>query len=599
MTHPLSFPAQPRTRERRVPLWVPVTTRPALARSWSADVSRSGMRLVASEVPPGSRLGVGVAIEIEFTAPHSGTRLVIAARVAWMDQAPPPRSGVSLGLHFMDPPAPVRSELASLVSSPRFTVAVAAARPEQVALARAALEGHAVTLTAANGEELAALVSRGGVSVVLVWGPEALRLAERVVSAAGATGECPLHEFHSDLGPRVICCGDLADPHLVPLLGSGRVFLALPAAVDGDALRAGVLRACEDLSIRTELWRMSGEVERAQARHLTPRSSRANDALSELWHDGEPMRSVVEQARVFAGSRAPGLVEGETGTGKELLARAIHELSDRAEGPFVVQDCGALSETLLESELFGHARGAFTGAVADHIGLFVAANGGTLFLDEIENMSARVQVKLLRAVETGEVRPLGRSQVHRLDVRIVTATNSRLEDEVAAGRFRADLYYRLCTFPLRVPPLRERPRDVPLLAERFTTAAASALGRAPPRLGEAARRELGARTWPGNVRELRNVIERAVVLAPPGGEIGPELVRDERRAATAGTHPPAGALAAQLEDAERRAIRAALDENGWVLRRAAAALGCDPVTLGRRARRLGLWPAPTAPGGRA
>ncbi|MBA3845757.1 MAG: sigma 54-interacting transcriptional regulator [Planctomycetes bacterium] len=234
-------------------------------------------------------------------------------------------------------------------------------------------------------------------------------------------------------------------------------------------------------------------------------------------------RRVVENALRVAGSNATVLVHGETGTGKELVARLIHERSNRANGPFIPVNCGALSESLLESELFGHVKGAFTGAIADRKGRFEAANGGTIFLDEIGEVSTGMQVRLLRVLQEMEIERVGDHRAHKLDVRVVAATNRVLEDEVRKGTFRADLYYRLNVVYLHIPPLRNRPEDVPLLVEHF-------LGRACHRnckfietLSRDVIETLSRYPWPGNVRELENCIEKMVVMAP-GRELTADLL---------------------------------------------------------------------------
>jgi transcriptional regulator with GAF, ATPase, and Fis domain len=232
---------------------------------------------------------------------------------------------------------------------------------------------------------------------------------------------------------------------------------------------------------------------------------------------------VVESARRVAAANATVLIEGETGTGKELIARLIHEHSSRANGPFVAVNCGALAESLLESELFGHVKGAFTGAVADRKGRFEAAHGGTIFLDEIGDVSPAMQVRLLRVLQEMEIERVGDNRVRKLDVRVVAATNRTLEDEVTHGAFRADLYYRLNVVYLHLPPLRQRREDIPHLVEHF-------LGRfcqRHTRFIESVSREvletLTRYPWPGNVRELENCIEKMVVMAP-GKELTPDLL---------------------------------------------------------------------------
>jgi transcriptional regulator with PAS, ATPase and Fis domain len=260
--------------------------------------------------------------------------------------------------------------------------------------------------------------------------------------------------------------------------------------------------------------------------------------------DPGPVRAVLSDPEMLrldamASALAPGnisvLLLGETGSGKEVFAEAIHHRSPRRQAPFVRINCAALSESLLESELFGHERGAFTGALRDRAGLLETASGGTVFLDEIGEMPARLQSKLLRVIEEGQVLPVGATQARAIDVRIVSATNRDLEAEVAAGGFRQDLYYRLSAAVLSIPPLRQRRGEIEALAHLFLRQAAAQIGRPAPRLAPRALERLLCHSWPGNVRELRNVMERALLLCP-GGAIGPEHLPGERMEAQA----PAG-----------------------------------------------------------
>src|SRR5262245_35764 len=229
---------------------------------------------------------------------------------------------------------------------------------------------------------------------------------------------------------------------------------------------------------------------------------------------GPAMREVYERTRLVAPTRASVLIVGETGTGKEVIARAIHRLSPRADGPYVRVNCGALNESLLESELFGHVKGAFTGAIDNKTGRFEAAHGGTIFLDEISSMSHKLQVKLLRVLQEREFERVGESRTIRVDTRVIAATNQFLEEEIEAGRFRDDLYYRLNVVPIYLPPLRERREDIPALAEFFLERYSDENRRDAPKLTAEVLKALALHDWPGNVRELENCMERAVVLCP-------------------------------------------------------------------------------------
>jgi two-component system response regulator HydG len=235
----------------------------------------------------------------------------------------------------------------------------------------------------------------------------------------------------------------------------------------------------------------------------------------------EPIQRLVEMIQLVATSEASVLIQGESGTGKELVAKTIHALSRRRTSPFIVVECSALPETLLESELFGHVRGAFTGAVADRKGLFEEAEGGTIFLDEIVDTTPAFQARLLRVLQEGEIKPVGSNQSIKVNVRVLSAGNKPLEELVNAKTFRADLYYRLAVLPLTVPPLRERKEDIPVLVEHFLRWSAHKHGRAPMGLNQEAQLALVQHPWPGNVRELENVIERGVVTCAHS-ILGPE-----------------------------------------------------------------------------
>ncbi len=262
------------------------------------------------------------------------------------------------------------------------------------------------------------------------------------------------------------------------------------------------------------------------------------------------MKAVYERTRLVAPTRASVLLIGETGTGKELIARALHRLSPRADGPYVRVNCGALSESLLESELFGHIKGAFTGAIDNKTGRFEAAHGGTIFLDEISSMSPKLQVKLLRVLQEREFERVGESRTIRVDTRVIAATNELLEDAIDEGRFRDDLYYRLNVIPIHLPPLRERPEDIPRLVRHFLERYSEENRRDPPDLPAEAMKLLLAHDWPGNVRELENCIERAVVLAGTEQTINPETLRTpwlgSRRLRGRGRGPDLPALIQQL-----------------------------------------------------
>jgi DNA-binding NtrC family response regulator len=308
------------------------------------------------------------------------------------------------------------------------------------------------------------------------------------------------------------------------------------------------------------------------------------------------MRAVLEQAAAVADTQARVLILGETGTGKELVAQALHARSRRARRPFVAVNCGAIPENLLESELFGHERGAFTGAVRQHAGRFEQADGGTLFLDELGEIPAAMQVRLLRVLQDGEVTRVGGAQPVKVDVRVVAATHRDLAEEVRAGRFRADLYYRLNVVTLRLPPLRARTDDIPALVEHFASLLAARHGRPAPTFAPEVLDALARHDWPGNVRELEHVVERAVLLSGGGRITSLELpgrLGCEEPLRTAGGAPRLADLGARtLPDAldvwERAIVEEALREAGEVQAQAARRLGVSRSNLAYRLQRLGI-----------
>ena len=295
---------------------------------------------------------------------------------------------------------------------------------------------------------------------------------------------------------------------------------------------------------------------------------------------------VLKLAETVAPTESTVLITGESGSGKEVLARYIHGLSGRAEANFLSVNCGALPEGLLESELFGHLKGAFTGAVKDKVGLFEVANGGTLFLDEIGEMSPATQVRLLRALQEREVIPVGSTEVRHIDVRIMAATNSDLNEEIRRGAFRSDVYYRVNVIALHLPPLRERRDDIPMLARRFLDALAEREGERD--LAEDTLAALCAYDWPGNVRELENALERAAIVArDPEISVGdlPEDVRATDAKPLVTNHLPPNP---SMEVIERAYIQWVLTAEGGNKSKAAEVLGIDPSTLYRKLNRYGI-----------
>ncbi len=323
------------------------------------------------------------------------------------------------------------------------------------------------------------------------------------------------------------------------------------------------------------------------------------DRIGELLGKSGRMQEVFDLIERFAPSPAPVLITGESGTGKELVAKAIHFQSPRRNAPFVAMNCAAIPDSLIESELFGHKRGAFTDARADRDGLFVQANGGTLFLDEIGELSLGMQAKLLRAIQEREVRPLGSSKTERVDLRIVAATNRDLDRCIAEGFFRSDLFYRLNVLVIALPPLRARLEDVPLLAEHFLQKCASREGRTVRGFDPGAARALMDHDWPGNVRELENVVERAVLYAEKDLVSANDLPQQVKERRPSDALSSAVARGLTLAELEREYILQVLAAEGGNKTRAAQRLGLDRKTLYRKLEEYARadTPAPSsAPG---
>jgi DNA-binding NtrC family response regulator len=376
------------------------------------------------------------------------------------------------------------------------------------------------------------------------------------------------------------------DPVIIVLTGHGTI----QSAVEAMKLGAGdyLIKPCHP----DELLMVAARL--LEVRQLRREVAQLRRQLRELERFGEiigkspRMQEIYQIIEAVSQNKSNVLLSGENGTGKELVARTIHAKGPLSAKPFLAINCGALSETLLESQLFGHRKGAFTGAIDDHEGVFQAADGGTLFLDEITEIPLPLQVKFLRAIQEKEVTPLGSTRPVRVDVRIIAATNRDLEDAVRDGNFRTDLFYRLNVVPIHLPPLRERREDIPLLVERFTEDFSRVYGVEPKRVTPAAIERILQYAWPGNIRELQNAIERAFALSSEPEITLKDLPPAVLRAEEAAPAPEPLIQPLPLEEIEKRNIVAALQRTGGNKNEAARILGIDRQRLYRKIDKYGL-----------
>ncbi len=358
-----------------------------------------------------------------------------------------------------------------------------------------------------------------------------------------------------------------------------------------ESLAGAIAIAIENARLYRKV--VSSEAELKQEVAVLHRERIHRERFDEILGASPAMGRVFSLMRNAVPSTISVVIEGETGVGKELIARAIHYNGPRKRAPFVTVNCGALPEGLLESELFGFRRGAFTGAVEDKQGLFEAADGGTLFLDEIGETSPAMQVKLLRALEEGEIRRVGETRIRKVDVRLISATNRDLAQEEKGERFREDLYYRISVFPIRIPPLRERREDIPMLASHFLTKSCDRLKKQVPEIEPEALKLLAHYPWPGNVRELENEMERAVALAREGKDVSVDCLSERILSpSTMSVSVPsdAGSLKNARLEFEREYIAEVLRNHGGNATQAARTLGISRQMLQRKIKAYGLRP---------
>ncbi len=457
---------------------------------------------------------------------------------------------------------------------------------------RRTLEEEFGVLTASCAAEGRAIMEREFVQVVLC--------DQRMPGTTGVEFLKEVRERWPD-AVRLIISGYTETEDIIAGINDAGIYQYILKPWHPDALLLTVRAAAQLHDLQQQNQRMNLELRTAEP-VLRRRVEEKKDKLRDYYEfsritraAASPLNQIVDLASRVAGGDIAVHLTGESGTGKELLGRAIHYASSRAGRAFVIENCGAMSDTLLESELFGHKRGSFTGAFEDRVGLFEQADGGTIFLDEIGDTSPAFQVKLLRVLQEGEIRPVGSSRSRKVDVRIISATNRDLEEEVRRGRFREDLYYRLTQFVLSVPPLRERRMDIPLIAFDLLGAAAQAMGKDSSGYTPEALDCLSRYHWPGNVRELHNEILRALMLAD-GPLIGAHLFSPRVLQAAPEEEAPDmsllagldGGLKERMEALEARVLRETLIRHRWNKTRAATELGLSRVGLRSKLSRYGL-----------
>jgi len=450
------------------------------------------------------------------------------------------------------------------------------------------LSGDYQVFTATGGREGLAILEREDIALVIVDQvmPEmsGVDFLEQVIARKPNT-------------VRMMLTGYADIQSIVRAINDGRIYRYIQKPWEPDQLRLDVKHALESWALSSENSALAAELaeanEKLRAENLYLRSEVERQyAFDQIIGTSSAMQRVFEVMEKVATTDATVLITGETGTGKDLVARAVHYAGSRHGRRFVAQNCGALPDTLLESELFGHKRGAFTGAHADKQGLFEVADEGTIFLDEVGETEPGMQVRLLRVLQDGEIRPLGSSETLKVDVRIIAATNRDLRKDVEEHRFREDLYYRLRVVEIDIPPLRERREDIPALAHHFLDAANEKMGRALRGFTNAAMDRLCAYSWSGNVRELENEVQRAVALAGDEQSVREEMLSERLRldaGAAAGRIdvPDEQDLNKAVDRLKRTLIRNALEETGSKTR-AAERLGIPRQSLQKMVKRLGI-----------
>lgn len=478
------------------------------------------------------------------------------------------------------------------------TVLIVDDEPRSLEALRRILEDDFLVRTAATVAEAQAILGNDWVQIVLC--------DQRMPEISGVEFLKVVQEKWPDV-VRMIISGYTDAHDIIRAVNEAGIYQYVTKPWQPDSLILTLKNAARLFTLQRENELLAVELKMSSGRAEQVMAGRRK-ALREQYHydDGivratsSPLNHVCDTLRQVAPYDVSVLLMGKSGTGKELAARALHYNSLRWNKPFVVENCAAMPDQLLESELFGHKRGSFTGATDDHIGLFERADGGTVFLDEIGEVSPAFQVKLLRVLQEGEIRPVGSNRTRKVDVRVIAATNRDLVQEVSSGRFREDLYYRIAVVTIEMPPLRERPDDIPVLAKSLLEKAMTTLGKRVTGLGPETLACLKAYHWPGNVRELQNELQHMLVIGPEGNELGAHLLSPRILRATPSAANDdvdggellfgnlSGSLKDRVDRMEARILREALIRNRWNKSRAAKELGLSRVGLRAKLERYGL-----------
>jgi two-component system, NtrC family, response regulator HupR/HoxA len=575
-------------REARVPVFARVDTGGPLGTMYAWNLSGGGVYLKAPGLTPDD-VPLGSEMQITLALPDGGPAIEVGAAVAWLDPVVRDHHGeraLGLGLRFQSIPGIASNRIRQFIETFRYrVVALGVVDPAVCENAFADLYRLDVATTE---PEFFRIAQSGQVGLVLVGEAQgairALEWLRRITESR-----------EIDRQPPVLYLGRQAVPAIEPMIARNARVSFARWPIETLELRSLVRRSVEGFFTGAANEVLTAELRRA-LEHLRRENSYLRDRVREperlqgLVGQSASMRQVFSLIERVAPTPTTVLILGETGTGKDLVAQAIHALSPRRERPLLAQNCAAMTEGLLDAELFGHARGAFTGAAGERPGIFEAADGGSVLLDEVGEMPPSMQAKLLRVLETGEFRRVGETKARSVNVRVISATHRDLPAMVAEGRFRQDLYYRLRAFVIQIPPLRERRDDISALTLHFLERLTERHGRASMGLTAEAMRLLEAYDWPGNARELLHTLERLLLLAADDSRIDAFLVRQTLSLET--RRPGRETLPEALEAYERTLIEAELTRSGGVIARAARALGIDRTTLSKRCKRLGLRTPP-------